>query len=101
MADSHLHDPLGREIILHDRTWFGHIVKGHPDIKDCRALVEATIQSPDEIRHSNSGPGCRLYYGPGPRLDVKMMVVADVSQGVVKTAHWARKVAGGAVEWSK
>ena len=29
------------------------------------------------------------------------MVVADVVRGIVKTAHLAKKVNGGAVEWSK
>lgn len=27
MPDSLLVDPLGRPITLHDRTWFGHILK--------------------------------------------------------------------------
>ncbi len=101
MADAKLTDPLGREIVLHDHTWHGHIVKYHPEVKDHRLLVEQAIHSPDEIRHSNSDADCRLYYGPGPRADVIMMVVADVSLGIVKTAHLARKVTGGALEWSK
>ena len=32
---------------------------------------------------------------------VIMMVVGDVALGIVKTAHLARKVTGGTVEWSK
>jgi hypothetical protein len=30
-----------------------------------------------------------------------MMVVVDVVLGLVKTAHFARRVSGGALEWSK
>jgi hypothetical protein len=101
MADTTLVDPLGRTIVLQERTWHGHIVKGHPEIKDDRRLVEWAVESPDEIRHSGSGPDCRIYYGPGPRPTVIMMVVADVALGIVKTAHLARKATGGAVEWSK
>ena len=101
MADVILNDPLKREIALHDRTWHGHIVKFHPEVRHDRLLVEQAIRSPDQIRFSNSDPNCRLYYGPGPRADVIMMVVGDVALGIVKTAHLARKVTGGTVEWSK
>jgi hypothetical protein len=100
MADTELTDPLERKITLHDRTWFGHIVKGHPDIAPFRALVEQAIAHPSEIRHSRSDPDCRLYYAPGPRPAVIMMVVADVAKRAVKTAHLARRMTGGFVEWS-
>jgi hypothetical protein len=100
MADSKLIDPLHREITLHDRTWIAHIIKGHPELADYRQLAEQAITAPTEIRHSTSDPDCRVYYGPGPRPTVKMMVVADVSLGLVKTAHLARKITGGDLEWS-
>ncbi len=100
MADANLTDPFGREIVLHDHTWHGHIVKYHPEVNNHRPLVEQAIHSPDEIRHSNADPDCRLYYGPGPNPGVIIMVVADVSLGIVKTAHLARRVTGGALEWS-
>ncbi|MGQ9652188.1 MAG: hypothetical protein ACUVXJ_18990 [Phycisphaerae bacterium] len=32
MADVELTDPLGRTIVLHDRTCCGHIVGVHPEI---------------------------------------------------------------------
>ena len=101
MADTTLKDPLGRDIVLHDRTWHGHIVKGHPDLGGHHDLVERTVQSPDEIRHSRADENCRIYFGPGPRPGVIIMVVADVVARVVKTAHLAKKVTGGAMEWSK
>ena len=101
MADTTLTDPLGRKIVLHDHTWHGHIVKGHPEMMAHRLLVEQAIRSPDQIRLSNSDLDCRLYYGPGPRDGVIIMVVADVLLGIVKTAHLAKKASGGALEWSK
>jgi len=101
MADTTLTDPLGRVVVLRERTWEAHIAKGHPEIGEFRDLVEQTIRAPAEIRLSRSDPDCRIFYAPGPRPTVKMMVVADVVVGVVKTAHWARKVSGGRVEWSK
>ena len=66
MADATLSDPLGREIVPHDHTWHGHIVKFHAEVKDQRLLVEQAIHSPDQIRHSHSDPGCRLRYGRCP-----------------------------------
>jgi hypothetical protein len=101
MADTTLTDPLGRRIVLHDRTWEGHIAQGHPEVAAYRDLAEQAVCHPDEIRISNSDPDCRLYYGPGPYPAVTMMVVANIVVGVVKTAHLARKVTGGAQEWSK
>jgi hypothetical protein len=95
MPDTTLTDPLGRKVTLHDRTWFGHILKGHPDLAEHRMLVERTVHSPNEIRVSRLDVNCRLYYGPGPRPAVRMLVVVDVGEGVVKTAHLAKRMTGG------
>ena len=99
MVDEFFTDPLGRQIVLHDRTWYGHILKGHPDVEDYRDHVSEAITSPELIRISRSDPDCRLYYGSGPSEGVRMVVVADVSEGVVKTAHLVKKVTGGDSEW--
>jgi len=101
MVDSHVQDPLGRSIVLHDRTWHGHILKAHPDMEPNRSLVEQALRSPDEIRHSRSDADCRIYFAPGPRKGVRIMVVADVALGLVKTAHLAKTISGGPQEWSK
>jgi hypothetical protein len=87
--------------MLHDRTWMGHILKAHPDMASNRTLVEDAVPHPYEIRQSRSDDDCRLYFGPGPRLGVIMMVVVDVARGLVKTAHLAKRVSGGPLEWSK
>jgi len=99
MADSQLTDPLGRTITLHDRTWHGHILKGHPEVEPYRDLVEQAVRDPYEIRQSRSDENCRLYFGRGPRETVRIMVVADVVEAVVKTAHLCRRVTGGEREW--
>ena len=101
MPDTSLTDSLGRKITLHDRTWHGHIVRGHPEVEGLRGLCESAIARPTEIRRSRSDEDCRLYYGPGPRSGVMIMVVADVVQGLVKTAHLCNKVSGGEAEWSR
>lgn len=100
MNDEFFTDPLGRQAILHERTWYAHILRGHPEIRECRHLVRTAVQSPTEIRLSRSDSDSRLYFGPGPRSGVIMMVVADIVLGVVKTAHLAKRVTGGEIEWS-
>ena len=97
MSDSNLKDPLNREIVLHDRTWFGHIIKGHPEMEEQREWVEKTIQNPEEIRFSNSDKDCRLYYNKKEKYF--MMVIADIVLGLIKTAHKAKKKTGGKIEW--
>ena len=100
MADATLIDPLGRAIVLYDSAWYGHILKGHPEVRQARRRVERAIRAPLEIRLSHSDPDCRLYYGLGPHAGLLIQVVADVALGVVKTAHFAKKITGGTVEWS-
>lgn len=100
MADRRLTDPLGRVIVLRERTWYGHVIKGHPDMKGHRRLAEQAVRAPNQIQFSKSDPDCRIYYGPGDRPKRIIMVVADVKLGLVKTAHFARGITGGGVEWS-
>lgn len=101
MADSTLVDPLGRPVVLHDRTWYGHILRGHPELAACRALVNAAVEEPELIRRSTADVDCRLYYGAGPRTVVRIVVVADVAVGIVKTAYLTKKESAGAIEWSR
>ena len=100
MTDALLVDPLGRRIELRDRTWFGHVLKGHPEVAPFRGLAEAAVTRPLEIRFSTSDPDCRVYYGKGPVPRLRLAVIADVRSGSVKTAYLARKASAGGVEWS-
>ncbi len=98
LTDSVLQDPLGRRIVLHDRTWYAHVIRGHPEVRAHRALAEEAVASPETIRSSSSDANCRKYVGRGPRSAVKMIVVADVAQEVVRTACLAKRVTGE-IEW--
>jgi hypothetical protein len=100
VSDSYLLDPFGRTIVLHDRTWFGHIVPKHPDVANDRNQVEEAIVRPIRIIHDPTVTSRRHYYGQGPRLGVMMIVVADVVGGFVTTAHVIKRYRGGAEEWS-
>lgn len=94
-------DPLGRRVILHGSAWDRHIVVGHPEMAGLRDLVERALRDPEQILVSRSDPDCRLYYAAGPRATLKVKVVVDVVRGVVKTAHLAKRVTGGTLEWSR
>lgn len=98
MPDVTLTDPLGRAITLHAHTWYGHIIKGHPEVAGHRALVEGAVTAPHEIRYSTSDPDCRVYYGSGPSPGLLVAVVADVVAGFVKTAYLANRMKG-VPEW--
>jgi hypothetical protein len=99
MSDISITDPLGRVITLHDHTWYGHIVKRHPDVRPLRSLIESALRTPVQINHSTSDPDCRLYYGPGPFSGIMVVVVADLVAGMVKTAYRTARIKG-IVEWS-
>jgi hypothetical protein len=102
MPDIEILDPLGRRITLHDRTWFGHILAGHPDMAEHRDRAAEAIRNPAEIRVSRADKDCRLYYAAGPRPGRMIVVVADVELGLVKTAHIAAPPGPGKgeIEWS-
>jgi hypothetical protein len=86
---------------MHNHTWYGHIIPGHPEMKQQRRLVENALTNPLEIRIGDADPmNDRLYFGSGPRPGIMIAVVANVSKGFVKTAHIVKKTKG-ALEWSR
>lgn len=100
MGDSTVVDPLGRAIVLHDHTWYGHVLLQHPEMRRHRDLVEKTLAEPLEIRVSDADPDVRLYFGDGPRNGIIVAVVANIVGGFVKTAHLIKRPRGK-MEWSK
>ncbi len=102
MADTFLIDPLGRQITLHDRTWYGHILPGHPDMHDHRVLLSHAISDPLSIRFDLKLASVRRYIGIGPRSKRVIMVAADVELGLVKSAFVVpeRRV-HGEIEWQR
>jgi|SRR5437667_1502964 len=99
MADSKIEDPLGRSIRLTNATWFGHILKGHPDLALQRLRVEYTVRQPREIQISTYDDNCRIYYSEPNKAGRMIVVVADVVAGVVKTSYTALKKKKGHIEW--
>jgi|SRR6185436_6832282 len=99
MPDSLLKDQLGRDIRLTNPTWFGHVVKGHPDMAMQRLRVEHTVRRPSEIQVSTYDADCRVYYSEPNKAGRMIVVVADVVAGIVKTAYAAIKKKKGTIEW--
>ncbi len=100
MADSRLIDPLGRHMTLHDRTWFGHVIKFHPELVEYRDEVEQSIIQPDDIVFSTSDSACRMYHRQSVRRGRIIVTVVDLEGGFVKTAHFVKTARKGRVEWS-
>ena len=100
MADIVLTDPLGRQITLHDRTWYGHILRRHPEMRGWRDQVERAVEQPVEIRFSAYDPDCRTCYSDIIRAGMMIAVVIDVKQLLVRTAFFTTRMKG-AVEWSR
>lgn len=88
MAQSTLTDPLGRSFTLANHTWYGHILKGHPEMRPHFTLVEQAVTAPLSI------------YGPGPRDGVFVAAVVDIALGIVKTAYLSRTMTGASSEWT-
>ena len=100
MADVTFIDPLGRQITLEVTTWYGHILKRHPYMRQHRKRVERAIPNAEEIRFSNQSADARLYYSIPFRGRIIIVVAADVVAGCVLTAYLASRRTG-AIEWSK
>jgi hypothetical protein len=94
LADTTLVDPLGRTIVLHDHTWHGHVVKGHPEVRTERRRAEDAVWNPAEICFSTSDPDCRIYYGVASSAGLIIAVVADVVAGFVKTVYRTNRTKG-------
>lgn len=100
MPDVILIDPLGRSISLHNHTWYGHILRRHPEMRSHRAHVEQSIVDPLEIRFSDADADVRVYFATGPRTGIMTAVFVNIVGGFVKTAHLVKSAKGG-IEWSK
>ncbi len=100
MPDTVLIDPLGRTIVLHDRTWFGHVIKRHPELRGHRQRTERAVRNPLEIRFSTYDPDCRTCYGIGPRPGIMIAVVIDVVNGLVRTGFLTDRMKG-TLEWQR
>ncbi len=102
MADTSLIAPLGRQITLHDRTWYGHILPGHPDLASHRSLVHAALTDPLSIRIEPGDAKNRLYIGAGLKEDRIIVVVSSLPLRLVKTAFQApSRRAKGVIEWKR
>jgi len=91
MADFTTTDPDGNELTLTDECWDNHILTRRPEMALFRRDVELALQRPTETEPSRQDSGCRLYIRPltdDPGRQV--VVVADLDEGVVKTAYLER-----------
>lgn len=102
-------DPMGIQVYCTDEQWDGHIIEGHPEMKDNIQAVVSTIEDPDYIYESHdSDPPMderRIYnkIEAGGTYDkyapvTKVVVSVLGGSGEVVAAYDARTVTGGAMQ---
>lgn len=65
-------DRWGREVILSDGQWSGHIQPGHAEMTNQLAAVRRAIEAPDRVNHDQRNPNGENFYvlgGLPPPLD--------------------------------
>jgi len=93
-------DPEGREIILHDTTWWRHIKKYHPEIRSV-SEIKSIIQNPDFITEISSRSS--LAYTKIARSNLNVNVFAKMDntyeKGYVTTSYLTSKDPDGSIIW--
>ncbi len=108
MADARLVDPLGDEVVLYDRTWYGHIIKRRAEMRRYRAAVEDIVRAPVVVLRRETtagGPRGRVYLGRCPdrnlliKVCVEEITIAEETELIVKTAYLCRTTGPGEQLW--
>jgi hypothetical protein len=89
-------DPFGREILLTEEVWYGHIVLGHAEFRERQSIVQAALTAPGFINLDRRHPLREVYYRASslrdPFADLLVRVVVKFYEaGEVVTAHFIRE----------
>ena len=89
-------DPFGREIVLTEEVWFGHIVLGHAEFHERPSIVQAALTTPASIKSDRRYPLREVYYRaaplPYPFANLLVRVVVKFYEaGEVVTAHFIQE----------
>jgi len=99
---------FGTPVVITRRTWHGHVVEGHPEMKPYLDLVMATIEEPDVIARDTRHPG-RVYFNkrwadisdfPAAWLQAMVLLPRDGSFARLLSAWPARRVGGKEIVWT-
>lgn len=55
-------DILGERVICSDATWFGHIVAGHPIMRNNLQAVKNAIEVPEAVYKSSTDENRKVYF---------------------------------------
>lgn len=107
-------DRWGRDVVLHDSCWDGHVISGHPEMDGNMACVLTVIKDPHCVTHDvNDADGENFYRAftlPAPfdRSYLKVCVRYQhthrpgTTYGVVVTAYSTSSIKQGErVKWEQ
>lgn len=92
--------PLNVEVRTTTGYWEYLVTKKHPVMKGKEDMVKATLQFPDEIRHSKTDKDVFLYYKQFDRLYCVVVKHIDM-EGFLITAYPTDKVKEGDSIWTR
>lgn len=95
-------DYNGNTVICSKQQWFGHIVSNHGIMKENKAAVVETIQSPDTVHESQGYENRKVFFKTtssatyGKKFNTKVIVEYDEnSSGEIVTAFPSKSTKGG------
>lgn len=94
--------PLGIEVRTTPDYWQEIVENKHPIMEGKASLVEATLETPREIRRSRSDENVYLYYRPEPETPYSICVVVKHlnGEGFIVTAYRTDRIKEGDRVWT-
>lgn len=96
-------DRWNREIVLTDRTWYGHVLSNHAELTDHLTAVERTVRRPQRVTTDKDDPDREVFYRRGilpvpyhrDYLKVVVQFDNDAGQGRIVTAFATAVIKAG------
>lgn len=96
-------DRYGNRIELSNERW-QHIIKEHPEVKNCQDKLPEVVKQPDLIKHSKKDKDVLLYYRYYPEIlggKYLLVVVKIRSRSLVLTCYVTDRIKEGDVLWQR
>ncbi|MCK4641036.1 MAG: hypothetical protein KAU06_06845 [Candidatus Marinimicrobia bacterium] len=97
-------DPEGRNVTLHRHTFYGHILKNHPQPYIKQESIQSTIENPKHIKESETVENSLIYVSSttdSKDFNVTTKFDSDLKSGYVTSAYVSKKPKKGSIIWPK
>ena len=93
-------DHLGRKVVLEKKTFYGHIVPGHPEMAGNELAIQESVEKPLFVIESKQNSNVFLYVTQSqkstyPNLYIKTVVDHSTNVGFVKTSFFQKNLQPG------